>query len=48
MPDEAKRARAHFIIDTTGPLIATRRQVRDVLRAVSAMAAGRQNRGQLS
>jgi dephospho-CoA kinase len=48
MPDEAKRARAHFIIDTTGPLIATRKQVHDVLRAVSAMAAGRQNRGQLS
>lgn len=41
MPDEEKRRRAHFIIDTSGPFDATRRQVGDVLRAVGGIAAGR-------
>ena len=41
MPDAAKRARAHFIIDTTGPLAATRRQASDILRALAALAAGK-------
>lgn len=40
MPDEEKRRRAHFVIDTTGEYAATRQQVADVLRAVAAMAAG--------
>jgi len=41
MPDAEKRARAHFVIDTSGEFSATRKQVRDVLRAVAGMAAGR-------
>jgi dephospho-CoA kinase len=41
MPDADKRARAHFIIDTTGPLEATHRQVRGVVRALTALAAGK-------
>jgi len=40
MPDAGKRARAHFIIDTSGELSATRKQVGDVMRAVAGMAAG--------
>jgi dephospho-CoA kinase len=40
MPDDEKRRRAHFIIDTGGELADTRRQVDDVLRAVAGMAAG--------
>jgi dephospho-CoA kinase len=40
MPDDEKRRRAHFIIDTGGDFAETRRQVADVLRAVSGMAAG--------
>ena len=41
-PDAEKRARAHFVIDTSGPdFAATRRQVGDVLRAVAGVAAGR-------
>jgi dephospho-CoA kinase len=43
MPDADKRARAHFIIDTTGPLEATHRQVRGVVRALTALAAGKAN-----
>jgi dephospho-CoA kinase len=35
MPDAEKRARAHFIIDTSGDFAATRRQVRAVLRALA-------------
>ena len=31
MPDEEKRARADFVIDTSGPLKDTRRQVEDIL-----------------
>ena len=41
MPDAEKRQRAHFVIDTGGAFAATRRQVRDVLRAVAGIAAGR-------
>jgi dephospho-CoA kinase len=41
LPDADKRARAHFIIDTQGPLSATQKQVRDVVRAVTALAAGK-------
>jgi dephospho-CoA kinase len=41
MPDEEKRRRAHFIVDTSGELDQTRRQVGDILRAVAATAAGR-------
>lgn len=40
MPDAEKRRRAHFVIDTSGTLDQTRRQVDDVLRAVSGRAAG--------
>jgi dephospho-CoA kinase len=35
MSDADKRQRAHFIVDTSGELEATRRQVRDVLRALA-------------
>jgi dephospho-CoA kinase len=41
LPDEEKRRRAHFIIDTSGPFEATRRQVADIIRAVGSIAAGR-------
>jgi dephospho-CoA kinase len=41
MPDDEKRKRAHFIVDTSGDLDLTRRQVRDVLRAIAGTAAGR-------
>ncbi len=34
-PDADKRVRAHFIIDTSGELAATRAQVHDVLRALA-------------
>lgn len=40
MPDDEKRRRAHFIVDTGGDFAETRRQVADVLRAVAGMAAG--------
>ena len=40
MPDADKRARAHFIIDTSGELSATRKQVADVVRAMTGRAAG--------
>jgi dephospho-CoA kinase len=35
MKDAEKRARAHFIIDTSGDLAATGRQVRGILRALA-------------
>jgi dephospho-CoA kinase len=41
LPDGEKRRRAHFVIDTGGPLDETRRQVADVLRSVAGIAAGR-------
>jgi dephospho-CoA kinase len=40
MPDDEKRRRAHFIIDTGGDFADTRRQVDDLLRAVAGIAAG--------
>jgi dephospho-CoA kinase len=40
MPDAERRRRAHFVIDTSGPLDATRDQVRGVMRALAARAAG--------
>src|SRR5690606_2298105 len=40
MPDEEKRRRAHFIIDTSGELDATRLQVSGLMRALAGMAAG--------
>jgi dephospho-CoA kinase len=40
MPNEEKRRRAHFIVDTGGDFAETRRQVDDVLRAVAGMAVG--------
>ena len=35
MPDAEKRARAHFVIDTSGEFAATREQVGDVMRALA-------------
>jgi dephospho-CoA kinase len=40
MSDADKRLRAHFIVDTSGALEATRIQVRDVMRALAGRAAG--------
>lgn len=40
-PDAEKRARAHFIIDTSGELTDTERQIDDLLRALAGTAAGR-------
>ncbi|HVY19132.1 MAG TPA: dephospho-CoA kinase [Bauldia sp.] len=40
MSDAEKRTRAHFIIDTSGEMSATRRQVGDVMRALAGRAAG--------
>jgi len=39
MPDAEKRRRAHFIIHTDRDFPATRRQVQDILRALSARGA---------
>lgn len=41
MPDAQKRARAHFLVDTSRGLRAAERQVRDIVRAL----AGREGRG---
>ena len=41
MSDADKRARAHFIVDTSGDHDATRKQIADVMRAVAGMAGGR-------
>ncbi|CAN5131977.1 dephospho-CoA kinase [soil metagenome] len=41
MSDAEKRRRAHFVIDSGGPLVATAHQVADILRALAAAAAGR-------
>jgi dephospho-CoA kinase len=40
-PDAEKRRRAHFVIDTSGSVEETARQVGDLLRAMAGMAAGR-------
>lgn len=37
IPDPEKRRRAHMVVDTNGPLEATRAQVRGFLRCVAAM-----------
>ena len=39
--DAEKRARAHFVIDSSGPLAVTRQQVASVIRAVAGIAAGK-------
>jgi dephospho-CoA kinase len=41
MSDAEKRARAHFIVDTSGDFAATRRQIAGVMRAIAGIAAGR-------
>ena len=41
-PDGEKRRRAHFVIDTSGELAHSRRQVEDVVRALAAAPGGRQ------
>lgn len=41
LPDAEKRARAHFIIDTSGAFDVTGEQVVGVMRALSAAAGGR-------
>jgi dephospho-CoA kinase len=41
VPDQDKRRRAHFIIDTGVSLAATKQAVGDLLRAAAALAAGR-------
>jgi dephospho-CoA kinase len=40
MSDADKRLRAHFIVDTSGELDATRRQVAGIVRALAGRAAG--------
>jgi dephospho-CoA kinase len=40
LPDAEKRARADFVIDTSGPLDATRRQVESVIACLAAPAGG--------
>jgi len=40
-PDAAKRRRAHFVIDTRGPLELTRAVVGQFMRSVGSMAGGR-------
>ena len=39
LPDGEKRKRAHFLVETSGTLDNTRRQVQDVLRALAGRAA---------
>jgi dephospho-CoA kinase len=41
MPDAEKRRRAHFIVDTSGPVDQTRRAVADIVRALASMASAR-------
>jgi dephospho-CoA kinase len=38
VPDAAKRARAHFVVDTGAGVTSARRQVSDILRAVAGLA----------
>lgn len=47
MPDSEKRARAHFVVDSSRAIDSTRTQVRGILRAVAALPGRRmQDRGQ--
>ena len=39
--DAEKRTRAHFVVDTSGDVADTRRQLADIVRAVAGMAAGK-------
>jgi len=41
MPDQEKRARADFVVDTSKGFDAGRAQVRDILKAVAKMAKRR-------
>ncbi|MQT12885.1 dephospho-CoA kinase [Segnochrobactrum spirostomi] len=41
MPDDEKRRRSHFVVDTSGPLEATRRQVAALLRTLAGMQGKR-------
>jgi dephospho-CoA kinase len=41
MPDDEKRRRAHFVVNTGRGFDAARAEVRDILRTVSLMAGGR-------
>jgi dephospho-CoA kinase len=41
MPDAEKRARAHFVVDTSRDFDSARAQVRDILRAVAALPGRR-------
>ena len=41
MSDADKRARGHFIVDTSGDFDATRKQIADVMHALAGMAGGR-------
>jgi dephospho-CoA kinase len=43
MPDEEKRRRAHFVVDTGYGLDHARRQVRDILRALAGMTGAIRN-----
>ena len=40
MPDIEKRRRAHFVVDTNGPLDESRTQVEDLVRAIAALPGG--------
>jgi dephospho-CoA kinase len=41
IPDAEKRRRAHYVIDTGGTFDDTRRQVKEVIRAIASIAGGR-------
>ncbi|TVR09088.1 MAG: dephospho-CoA kinase [Salinarimonadaceae bacterium] len=45
LPDAEKRARAHFVVDTSRGVPAARRQVRDILRALAGRDGRRGDRG---
>ncbi|MBV9568710.1 MAG: dephospho-CoA kinase [Hyphomicrobiales bacterium] len=44
MPDEEKRRRAHFVVDTSGSHAAARRQVDDIIRALAGRPSRRAGR----
>jgi dephospho-CoA kinase len=43
MPDIEKRRRAHFVVDTNGPLDESRSQVESLVRAIAALPGGIRN-----